>query len=209
MPAAQKPWLDTREAAYLYLFEELLACARCASAQIAAFFAHREGGVINIMKLVKLMYLADREGLKRYGTPVSFDRMVSLDNGPVLSQTLNLINGDVSRDAAAIWEAWISDRSNHRVRLQREFAVEKLDQLSDADLDVLETVWRQFGDMNQWDLSEYTHRNCPEWKFPEGSSLPINEVDVLQAVGTPREEAEILAARIKAERDLDRALARL
>lgn len=179
------------------------------SAQIAAYFAHREGGAINIMKLVKLMYLADRESLKRYGAPISFDRMVSLDNGPVLSQTLNLINGDVSRDAAAVWEGWISDRSNHRVRLQREFAIEKLDQLSDADVEVLESVWREFGYMDQWDLSAYTHKNCPEWKDPDGSSLPINEADVLQAVGMPKEDAEILAARLKAERDLDRTLARL
>jgi uncharacterized phage-associated protein len=179
------------------------------SAQIAAFFTSQEGGPINIMKLVKLMYLADRESMNRYGTPISFDRMVSLDNGPVLSQTLNLINGDVSRAAAVIWDGWISDRANHKVMLQREFKRDDLDELSTADIEVLESIWTSFGHMDQWALSDYTHQHCPEWKFPEGSSLPIAEADLLRALGRSNEEATALAERLKTERELDRVFAHL
>jgi len=48
---------------------------------------------MNYLKLMKLLYLADRESMRRNGRPISGDRYVSMDHGPVLSQTLNLING--------------------------------------------------------------------------------------------------------------------
>lgn len=179
------------------------------AAQIAAFFAQKERGTINIMKLVKLMYLADREAMARYATPISFDRMVSMNNGPVLSQTLNLINGDVQQSAAAVWDAWMTDREGHKISAKKGASVEELDQLSDADLEVLADTWGRFGRMNQFDLSAYTHKNCPEWRFPEGSAMPISEMDVFKALGKSTEEAFILSERLKEESELDRVFARL
>lgn len=173
------------------------------AAQIAAFFAHKQGGVINVMKLVKLMYLADREALDQLGEPLTYDRMVSLDNGPILSQTLNLINGDFDPSILATWEEWISDRANHDVRLKRHVSREQLDQLSNMDLEILETTWAKFGSMNQWMLSKFTHEHCKEWVDPEGSSRQISELDVLLALGRPRDQAEALAKKIRAERDID------
>ena len=41
--------------------------------QMAAFFTQQQGGVINVMKLIKLMYLSDRESMRLYGEPISFD----------------------------------------------------------------------------------------------------------------------------------------
>ncbi len=72
-------------------------------AQMAAVFADKQGGMINILKLVKLLYLADRESLQKHGNPISFDRLVSMDHGPVLSRTLNLICGAVGGESGAEW----------------------------------------------------------------------------------------------------------
>jgi len=178
-------------------------------AQMAAFFGQRQGGVINVLKLTKLLYLSDRESLGRFGHPISYDSMVSLDNGPVLSRTLNLTNGFVGGAEGAKWDEWITDRSNHDVRVKRTFTREELNELSDADLDVLETVWRQFGGMDQWTLSGWTHTNCPEWKDPHGSSLPIDEEALLRHLGVPPEAARALALKIISERKLDRLFSRL
>jgi len=180
------------------------------AAQIAAFFAHKQGGVINVMKLMKLMYLADREALDQYGEPITYDHMVSLDHGPILSQTLNLINGGVRQEVLAQWEEWISDRSNYDVRSKRHHITrEQLDQLSDVDMEVLETTWGTFGAMDQWALSDFTHKHCKEWVDPHGSSRPIAEMDVLLALGKPQEQASALAQRIQAERELDSIFAQL
>ena len=48
--------------------------------------------LLTVLQLVKLLYFVDREALLRRGAPVTGDRMVSMDHGPVLSTTLDLIN---------------------------------------------------------------------------------------------------------------------
>jgi len=85
--------------------------------QMAAYFADRQGGKINILKLMKLLYLADRESMARHDEPISFDRFVSMDQGPVLSRTYDLINGSYPQRIAADWDEWISDRENHEAQV--------------------------------------------------------------------------------------------
>ena len=59
-------------------------------AQMAAYLLGRARGHTKYLKLMKLLYLADRESMKRHGHPISGDRYVSMEHGPVLSHTLNL-----------------------------------------------------------------------------------------------------------------------
>src|SRR5437773_97003 len=94
------------------MFDELKA------AQVAAFFLFKSAGQINVLKLTKLMYLAERESYKRYGEPLTGDRLVSMDHGPVLSRTLNYTNGTVESSEDG-WDSWIEDREAHEVRLGR------------------------------------------------------------------------------------------
>ena len=63
------------------------------TAQVAAFLLHRAGGSLPLIKLMKLMYLAERLSLQRYGEPLTGDRLVSMGHGPVLSRTYDHING--------------------------------------------------------------------------------------------------------------------
>lgn len=179
-------------------------------AQMAAFFAARESRhTINVMKLIKLMYLSDRESLARYDEPITFDYMFSLDEGPILSNALNMINGKLSIASAKAWDHWMSARDgDHNVMGIREFSRENLDYLSDADLEVLEDVWGKFGHMNQWQLSEYTHEHCPEWQYPSGSRIPIDEAELAFHLGKTKEDAAEIKHGIEASRSLDRILAR-
>src|SRR5260370_35361731 len=102
-------------------------------AQMAAFFAEREQcGAINVMKLIKLMYLSDRESLAQHGDPITFDNMFSLDEGPILSRALNMINGRLSAASAKAWEQWMGPRDgDHDVAVIRGFDREHLDYFSD------------------------------------------------------------------------------
>ena len=177
-------------------------------AQMGAFFAKKEGGTIPVLKLVKLLYLADRESLAQFGEPITYDLPVSMEHGPVLSRSLNLIKGFVDGPPAAQWDEWMKPRDGYDVAVKREFSRDDLDELSDADLEVLEEVWRGFGHMDKWTLRNWTHDNCSEWTDPHGSSVPIDEVARLRAVGVPLERAEALAEQIRAERGIDRLFAR-
>ena len=164
---------------------------------------------IKILKLIKLLYLADRESIDRFGEPISYDKMVSMDHGPVLSRTLDLINGCVSGNDGAQWDAWISDRKSHSVALKKIAARDCLDQLSDADIEVLSAVWDQFGQMGDWEISEYTHDHLGEWRDPRGSSLPISEYRLLVALGRDAQEAKEIAGDIREQRKLNRIVSEI
>lgn len=143
------------------------------------------------LKLMKLMYLADRKSYDLYGESISNDRACSLDYGPVLSTTLNIIGGYV-RPHPDGWLAWISDKADNRVSLVRPCERKALDELSDADIEILDEIFDTYGHMDRWELVRYTH-TLPEWVDPEGSSLPIATQDILHALGkTPEQITAIM-----------------
>jgi uncharacterized phage-associated protein len=168
------------------MFEELRA------AQMAAYFLDRAQGRMPVLKLMKLMYLADRKSLAQHGHPITFDRMVSMDHGPILSTTYDLTQG-AFRGQPQGWEYWISERENHDLGLRRQVARDALEDLSDADIDVLNDVWNEVGHLGKWELVDYTHAQLKEWRFPDGSSLPIEYEDVFRALGRPEHTAKEMA----------------
>lgn len=174
------------------------------AAQMAAFFLGKtDDGRMSHLKLMKLLYLSDREAVRVFGWPISGDRLVSMPHGPVLSQTLNLMDGDVESEPGG-WEEWISDKENHELSLRQAFEPQALDELAPAEIDVLAAVWGQFGAMGKWEIRDWTHQNCAEWKDPKGSSFPISYDALARAVGFDEATATELAAQIQAEQEIDR-----
>jgi len=166
------------------------------ASQIAAYFAQREGGKINVLKLVKLIYLADRNFMKAFDSSMINDNLVSMDHGPVNSRTLNFING-LAEDSG--WSEFITDRENHFIGLaSSEFADSDLDELSRAEIGILEKTWSEFGGMTRWQIRDYTHDHCPEWEDPDGSSNPIPYERVFKALG--KSKPSELDERIRTDR---------
>ena len=170
------------------------------AAQMAAFLLQKGGGELNVLKLTKLLYLAERESMDRSGMSISDDYMVSMPNGPVLSNTLDLTNGNVK---SAQWESWIEDREHHKVKLKKDFVREDLSSLSQNAISALEAVWNKFGEMDQWDLVKYTHDKCDEWENPGRSSVPIPSKRVFKALGKSAEEIEVLNRELAAQKRFD------
>jgi uncharacterized phage-associated protein len=155
--------------------------------QAAAHLLRLRGGRMSYMKLIKLLYLADREALLRWGRPISTDRYVSMDRGPVLSRVLDLASDGDDPESPSIWAASISEPSNHDVQLKCDAGN---DELSDAEVALLDEIFRQHGHMSRWQLVRFTHK-LPEWKDPQGSAIPINYRDILKAGG--KSDLEIAA----------------
>jgi len=172
-------------------------------AQMAAVFASKEGGRINVLKLAKLLYLADRASMARYGSPISHDRFVSMEHGPVLSNALNLADG---KESSEEWAQWIKPRLKHDVALARAFVRDDLSHLSDADLEILDEIYNDVGWMDRFALRDYTHAHCPEWKDPGKSSSSIKLEDVFLAIGLSHSEANSMAQAVLADRKLDKVL---
>lgn len=177
------------------------------SAQIAAWFLDQSNGQMPHLKLMKLMYLAERESMRRYGFPMTGDRFVSMPHGPVLSYTLSHIDGYM-KSCEGGWDSWISDKANHQVALAHRVDVEDLDELSPADIEVLQNTWQEFGWMDQWQIRDYTHDpdNVPEWQDPHGSSEPIPYRRVFEALGFRSDVAKAMVCEIEAQDSIERSL---
>ncbi len=168
---------------YKSLFSEKKA------AQSAAFYLFKANSHLPVLKLMKLLYLAERKSLELFGYPIIGDRMVSMNNGPVLSMTLDLINGFSGPNQ--IWDSWVSDREEHNIALMdpsRIRSVDDLVALSESDIEALELIWDQFGSWEKYALRDYTHQALPEWKTPSGSSYTIEIETVLSAIGLSEED---------------------
>jgi uncharacterized phage-associated protein len=173
------------------------------AAQIAAFFAREQGGAINVLKLTKLVYIADRQNMEKYDFPISGDNFVSMDHGPVNSITYSHING--MEGQSEDWSDFMADRAGYEVGLVRNLSDDDLDELSPADLETLREVWARFGHMNQYQIRDWTHQNCPEWEDPDGSSYPIAFERVLGFLNKPN--AREIADDIRDQRRVDAAFA--
>ena len=174
------------------------------AAQVAAYFAKAEGGSIDVLKLVKLIYLADRRFLEKHDCSILNDRLVSMPHGPVNSLTYSYVDG--FQDRRDDWDSFITDRENHKVELfNPELEIDDLDELSKAEFRVLKEIATKFKNYSGFQLRDYTHRHCPEWEDPHGSSAPIPYERLLKHLGK-RRSTEI-AETIETERELDRLLA--
>ncbi len=156
--------------------------------QAAALLLKLRGGPMSYLKLIKLLYLADRAALLSWGRPISTDRYVSLDRGPVLSRVLDLVTDGGDPGTPSTWSASIAAPSNYEVALKGE---PELDELSDAEVALLENVFAEHGRKSRWELVEFTH-TLPEWIDPHGSAVPIDYRDILRAGGkSPLEIAAV------------------
>ncbi|HDZ6746253.1 Panacea domain-containing protein [Mannheimia haemolytica] len=169
-------------------------------AQATAYLLHKAGGTMEHIKVMKLLYLADRLSWQRYGYSISNDEYYSLPYGPVLSNTLNLIRGEEASlyQKTSIWGEWIADKEDHKISLKKSVNTEDeyfFDCLSESDTEILEEVFATFGNYKPFALVEYTHnpKYIPEWEDPQGRSKPISLSTLLTKLGkTPSEIESIL-----------------
>ena len=136
--------------------------------EVASRFARLEGGRINILKLVKLIYLLDRFSLRQRNVPVVGGAYFSMKNGPVTSEILDLINAGQLAGMESPWSGYISSRRNHEVSARRILT----GFLSSSEVSYLERIYRIHGAKDQWQLRDWCHYNCPEWtELDEGHQV--------------------------------------
>jgi len=172
--------------------------------QAAAYLLALRGGQMHYIKLIKLLYLTDREALIRWGVPVTTDRHVSMDNGPVTSRILNLITEDRPKP---VWSEYISaPLGEYEVRLLKSAPT---DLLSRAEEKLMREIFETYGHRNRWDLIDNVMHKLPEWKDPHGTSIPISIRDILQGSGEDEAEIRAVLRELQSAGDAEDNLARV
>lgn len=175
------------------------------AAQAAAFLLERHGGTLEHLKLVKMLYLADRLCLELHARSLLDDRRVAMKHGPVLSMTLDCINGRA--DTGSGWSELITRRSNNTVSLAIPAELISYSELSAVDREVLSEVYVRHGDTPTFKLVDFTHEGgCPEWSDPGDGARDISLDDVLREIGYDEEQRAELCSDIADQREIDRVL---
>lgn len=151
------------------------------SAQIIGFFLSKSGGQINYLKLIKLMYLAERKSFELYGRPLTGDEYYNLRHGQVLSTTLDLIKNNIP---GTVFQKFFSKPRNYRISLISD---PKDSELSRADIKILESIFDSYGNLNQWELRDICHE-LPEYEDPGNSRLPLSYEYLMKKLNFSDEE---------------------
>lgn len=162
--------------------------------QLAAAFIERSGGKLNYMKLIKLMYMADRAALVRWARPISGDAYLAMKHGPVLSDTYTMISDGQNPSSQSLWFEFIERSGKYDVSLLKPCPPANL---SEAERGVIDDTFQKYGHYDRWDLVHHLHETLPEWRHPERGSFSISVKDILQAEGVSLEEANQVEEELK------------
>lgn len=130
--------------------------------QAINYLTKREGGKIDKLKLIKLIYLAERYHLRRYGRPVVNDAYFAMRLGPVASSVKDITDFSSYLDTEE--KEYASKYLTRGVQDDTIVSIADTDNdiFSKSELEALDFAYGEFGDCAASVLVNITHR-YPEW----------------------------------------------
>jgi uncharacterized phage-associated protein len=176
------------------------------SAQATAYMLHLAGGRLEILKLMKLLYLSERKSYFLYGEPLTGDTPYSMKNGPILTNIFDRLKK--TENLNETWRAWIRGRSGHEIQLYSSMSdhTQKLVALSEADFAVMDEVWSEFGQSSSYELVNYTHDHCSEWRNPGSTSKRIPPEIFFQELGMSASDAQLQIEHLRQTGQLNQTI---
>ena len=153
--------------------------------QTCNYILRKHDFAFNYTKLIKLLYLADKESLKFSNQTITGDTYVSMDNGPVLSQLYDLIKNKCTNNTQELWNSRFIKNEFDLIAITNKIPDSEL---SKFEKRILDEIDERFKDYNYGKMINFVHNNCPEWKAPQGSSVPIDTKDILRSIGKTEDE---------------------
>ena len=144
------------------------------ASQPLLWLLHRHGGSMDKLKLIKMIFLADREHLVRYGRPIVGGNYVAMDLGLVSSDLKDYIEGKT-----AVKDLPFAIEGEYNL-----FAKQPTDEdwLSESELKVLDEVYEKYKHIDSIKLGLMTHK-YKAWRNnepPKGSSKPVPYEDFFE-----------------------------
>lgn len=179
------------------------------AAQVAAYFLWKAREPIELIKVIKLMYFAEREYLLSREARLTGDDLFSMRYGPVLSNTLDIFHVLPHNQ---YWSRWLGCESNNKIVLKKQNCTrESFDLLNNVTLKILDKVFNKYGKYEAFTLVNLTHKpeHCPEWQFPGNSRIQIRIEDILRNHGHSKKDVSEIIGLLKEQDDYDNLIADL
>ncbi len=149
---------------------------------VAYLLTTRPDATDNYARLLKILYMADRESLKQTGTPITGDRFVCMKHGTMLNRLLNLVKHEQSplltKADYAEWDRHF-ERKGYNIRLVTDPGVGTL---CKYEVGKLSEVADRYKNHSWEDMKRETHE-LPEYRDPGDRSELVALRDFLNAVG--------------------------
>jgi len=145
---------------------------------------------MSYLRLLKLLYIADRESLAKTGRSITGDRVVAMKHGPVLSEVYYLVESN--HQDAGKWGEFLQ-KDGYQLELIRDPGT---GDLSPYELRKLREIAERYKNCDEWDVVKVTH-DFPEWvrnRPDEARGVNVCDIpmgDVLAAVGHADNAADI------------------
>ena|SRR5258706_3907329 len=121
----------------------------------ATAMLQRLGGEANYMKVMKLIYFAERYHIRKYMRPIANDDLLAMKKGMVGSFWLNILRG--------ICQSLFFESDNiSRAKIKNGFTLEETSVFSQSEIEALDFAINKFGKYDENQLVDIVHE-YPEW----------------------------------------------
>ncbi len=142
--------------------------------------------------ILKLLYLADKTKLERFGSFICDDSYSAMPEGPVPSNVYDLLK-----------HAKVNDRNGFVVENNKDVKALRdadLDKLSDADIECLDLIIARYGNAPYWERKRITHDEAYDeaWnKRGDKNSVPMS----IESIARMLEDADDLVEYLECRYD--------
>ena len=149
--------------------------------QIISYLLSLNNYEMEKIKFMEELYLIDRASIDENNSSVSADEFFCLKYGPVLSNTINIIN-DIPNGNS--WSEYLKLEDNNSLILLKPFDEGRL---SKKDKYFIQLISDKYKNNTTSQMIDYTH-TLPEWKEPKRYNHKIKFEDIMKALGKSDEE---------------------
>lgn len=170
------------------------------STQAVARLLEKSGGEADYLRIVKLIYLADRLSILNRGIPIVGGHYYSMRSGPTVGEIMHFTGSQ----SAPGWKEAISPRLGNRLTLTRKTPITAL---SESEIALLDSVVEQHSNLSTSELVEWCHQHCPEYEEVVFGRKEISVEAILRGGGKGEHSIKRVIADAKEVEELDELLA--
>ena len=148
--------------------------------QVAAFLLQQSSNSMDLLELTKIMYNIQREAIKRWSFPITYDEICSMEHGQVLSDTYDNAKPFNRRE---YWDEYIG-REEDVLFLKKSCPT---GQLNRAEMSLIKEIYSRDKEKGL-DKLLTEHHHYPEWVNPGTSSKATDYETLLKALGKTPEQ---------------------
>lgn len=168
--------------------------------QVVARLIQKSGEPLDYLRMIKLVYLAERESLLKRGIPIVGGQYFSMNKGPAISELMDFVQ---TRNAPG-WKELISPRMGNDLKLK---ASPTFESLSAREVEILDSTMAAHATKTTEELVEWCHKNCSETEeVPLGGRNDISIESILSAGKIPADQIAKVVSELESMENLDALL---